>query len=725
MRLAILDNLSKKLASTFTDRLSLVGLMLVVVAIVASCVVYLNEPLTLQVLRNALFDQYQRWQPREYQPQPVHIIDVDDESLARLGQWPWPRTRIAELITKLQAADVAAIGFDVIFAEPDRTSPQAMLKLWELSPDKAGSIGKLPDHDVVMAEALGKGRAIVGFSVERTGPGGPVPSRPYGVAAAGESPLPFLHEFSSAVTSMPAFEARAAGNGALTFVPDADGVVRRVPMLLNLQGQVFPSLVAEALRVAQGVGNYVVRTSRIEKTGIEQLGIGKLNIPTTPSGELWLHYSNPVSQRYIPAWKIMSGMVPLASLKDNIVLVGTSAQGLMDLRMNARGEIMPGVEAHAQALEQVLGGTYLARPAWAGSIEALVIVAGGLLLGVLTLTLGAASSAGLAAVMMVGTGWGAWYAFSRHGLLLDPLTPGLCLLAIFILASVIHHLASEHKQRWIKQAFARYVSPNLVSYLVEHPDDLELGGHRRQCSFIFTDLAGFTSLMEKIAPAEAVAMLNAYLDEMIAIAFRHEGTLDRIVGDAVAIMFSAPVTQNDHRKKAFDCALEMHAFATKYAADLNAKGIPFGQTRIGVHSGEVIVGNFGGSTIFDYRALGDTVNTAARLESVNKHLGTIVCVSEATLTGCTNAAVRPVGRLVLKGKTESLMVFEPLQTAIVPVTPEAEYRQAYGLLKSEDPQASAAFEQLSVAYPEDPLVALHLKRLMSGERGELIVLTEK
>lgn len=719
------NGLLQKISSVLSDRLTLLGLILVVCTILAGGFVYLTEPLPLQVLRNSMFDQYQRWQPRTYQPQPVKIIDIDDESLAKLGQWPWPRTRIADLISRLQKAEVSAIGFDVIFAEPDRTSPKAMLKLWDLPLAAQNIIKSLPDHDTVMAEALGKGRAIVGFSMERSGPSSSMPSRPYGMVTVGESPLPFLHEFSRAVTSLPAFEANAAGNGALTFVSDADGVVRRLPLMLKLQDQAFPTLVSEVLRVAQGAGNYVVKTSHVEKTGIKGIAIGKLKIPTTPKGELWVHYTNPVAGRYIPAWKVFAGEVSAESLKGNIVLVGTSAQGLMDMRVNARGEIMPGVEAHAQALEQILGGTYLERPIWAGSIEVLVIVVGGLVLGVLTLMTGAISSAGLAVAMVVATGSGSWFAFSRHGLLLDPLTPGLCLLAIFILASVIHHLSSEHKQRWIKQAFSRYVSPNRVSHLVQHHDDLELGGHRRQCSFIFTDLAGFTTLMEKTDPGEAVAMLNAYLDGMIAIAFRHQGTLDRIVGDAVAIMFSAPVAQPDHQQRAFDCALEMHAFASKYATDLNIKGIAFGQTRMGIHSGEVIVGNFGGSTIFDYRALGDTVNTASRLEGVNKHLGTIVCVSETTLAGCSHAAVRPVGRLVLKGKTQPLMVYEPDQTALSPEAPEPEYVHAYSMLEENDPGALAAFEQLAASYPEDPLVTLHLGRLKAGQQGDLIVMAEK
>jgi adenylate cyclase len=227
-------------------------------------------------------------------------------------------------------------------------------------------------------------------------------------------------------------------------------------------------------------------------------------------------------------------------------------------------------------------------------------------------------------------------------------------------------------------------------------------------------------------PGAAVSLLNDYLDRMIEIAFRNGGTLDRIVGDAVAIMFSAPVEQPDHRQRAYDTALEMHVFAKKYVTDLAAKGIPFGHTRVGVHSGEVIVGNFGGSNMFDYRALGDPVNTAARLESVNKHLGTLVCVSEATLSGCQGAVVRPVGRLVLKGKSHALMVFQPL------VAPEGgtakadtAYEEAYGLLASEDSRAREAFEALARERPDDPLVKLHLERLRSGQAGDRIVLAEK
>ena len=702
------------------------GTLATLAAVALGVVLHLFEPLPLQVLRNLVFDQHQRWSPREYEAAPVRIVDIDDESLKLVGQWPWPRTRIAELVVKLREAGAAAIGFDVVFAEEDRTSPKSMLSIWDVPQDMRERLLARPDHDQVMAEALRLGGVVLGFAVEREGADGGMPARPFRVVNLGGSPLPYVHQFSSAIAPIGVLAAAAAGTGTLTFIPDADGVVRRVPLMVRLGNEVVPSLVAEALRVAQGQRNYIVKVGVEEGSGLREIRIGAATVPTTPKGEMWLHYTQPAPQRYLPAWKVLAGKVPRPQLQGHIVLVGTSAQGLMDLRFSPMGSIIPGVEAHAQAIEQILTGKHLQRPAWSGAIEILVVLIGGLIVGVVALSTGALVSAGVTGLALAGTGVGAWFAFTRYGLLLDPVTPGLTLLITFILGSVTHHLSSERQQRWVREAFSRYVSPNRVDYLVNNPAQLELGGRRQECSFVFTDLTDFTGLMEKIDPNEAVSLLNAYLDRMIAIAFRHNGTLDRIVGDAVAIMFSAPVVQPDHRPRALTCALEMHEFARAYAAGLEANGIHFGTTRIGIHTGDVIVGNFGGSTMFDYRALGDAVNTAARLESVNKHLGTTICVSEATLDGCSSVMVRPVGHLVLKGKSKALMVYEPIvASAGQPAVRDTAYEAAYHLLREGSPGARQAFEDLAQSRPGDPLVVLHLERLRQGAAGDLIVLDEK
>ena len=685
-------------------------------------------------LRNHLFDQYQRWNPRTYVEAPVRIIDIDDASLERLGQWPWPRTRIAALIDQLQAAGVAAIGFDVMFAESDRTSPASAVGLWPLSPPLQDALGKLPDHDAVLARHMRQAPVVLGFALDRSKADETTraPLLKAAIVHLGEPQVEWLHPFNSAVASLAILEKAGRGNGALTFVPDSDGIVRRVPLVLRLGEQPLPTLVSETLRVAQGTPLITLRSaghedqlpSEHDHAGLGEIRIGQARIPTTEHGEFWIHYSRHRPERSLPAWKLFSPDFPAETLAGQIVLIGSSAQGLMDLRFSPFG-LIPGVEAHAQALEQILSDQFLERPNWAPSIEILVLLACGLLIGVIALKTSAMLGATICLGMLAALAGGAWYAFVAHHLLLDVAMPMLGTAGSFIVGSLAHHLFSEREQRWVRDAFSRYVSPNRVNYLIENPDDMALGGRRQTCSFIFTDLAGFTSLMEKIDPGEAVALLNTYLDAMIEIAFRHEGTLDRIVGDAVAIMFSAPVVQKDHRARALGCALEMDRFARVYAMNLQSKGIPFGNTRIGVHAGEVIVGNFGGKNIFDYRALGDPVNTASRLESVNKHLGTRICVSGDIISECPDVPVRPVGRLVLKGKSKALEVFEPITEDSYPRAPLDAYRAAYATLADNPAEASRRFSELADTYPDDPLVRLHLNRLQAGQSGDTIVMDAK
>lgn len=689
----------------------------------------LIDPLALQALRHHGFDQYQRWQPRAYEPVPVRVIDIDEESLRRIGQWPWPRTRLAQLVTQLDQQGTAAIGFDVVFAEPDRTSPRTASAGWPLAPSARTLLEGLPDHDTVFADAIRAHEVVLGFAVRSDAAPGKAqaPSRaPYRYVWLGEPSLEALHAFPAAVPSLPILDAAAHGSGALTFVPDGDGVVRRVPLVLNLAGQPVPSLGAEMLRVAQGLENHILKRADGAAPALESVRIGALILPTNQRGEMWLHYTSAQAQRYVPAWQVLEGRVDASLLEGHIVLVGSSAQGLLDLRFNPLGVVMPGVEAHAQMLEQALTGHFLNRPSWARGAEAMVIVLGCVLLVWVGAFLPSLWAASAFLVLVGGVLWSGWWAFSSQRLLLDSFTPALVLTLAFALSSLCRHFWSERQQRWIKEAFSRYVSPNRVEHLMNNPGQLELGGRRQSCSFIFTDLAGFTSLMESIDPAEAVSLLNRYLEEMISIAFRHQGTLDRIVGDALAIMFSAPVVQADHAQRALDCALDMHAFATAYARDLQARGIAFGHTRFGVHSGEVIVGNFGGKAIFDYRALGDPVNTAARLESVNKHLGTRICVSEATLSACAPCEARPVGRLVLKGKRAALQVFEPLPHPLpAGYAPTAMYQAAYEAVRDGKADARERFQGLRADYPGDPLVGLYATRLAQGETGEEIVLSAK
>jgi len=688
--------------------------------------IYVADPLALQVLRNTVFDQYQRWDRAAYRDTPVTIIDIDEESLARIGQWPWPRTYLAELIDNLHAGGAAAIALDIILAEPDRTSPAAMLQTWQAPPDLRAALADLPAHDEVLRQTIAAAPVVLGHTMRSEGAPGTLDTYPFLVAERGGPPASFLLGYDGTAAPLPELQRVAAGIGALNFAPEADGVIRKMPLLLRLGDEVVPSLVTEALRVAQGQPLVTVTTSPQRGAGIERLQVGAVGIPTDARAEIWLRYTRGHERRVLPAWQVLQDPAMASRADGHVVLVGSSAQGLLDLRFSPLGEIIPGVWIHAMALDQVLLGDRLARPNWSVGAELVLLVCGSLLLGFIALRVRALVSAAWFGLLVATAAAGGWIAFQRYDLLLDPISPATALALAFVAGSLHHHFATERQQRWIQQAFARYVSPNRVEYLVEHPEALQLGGRRQECSFIFTDLAGFTALMESLDPDAAVTLLNDYLDNMVRIAFDHDGTLDRIVGDAVAIMFSAPVPQPDHAARALRCAADLHAFATSYAAEAQARGIALGATRIGIHSGEVTVGNFGGRTLFDYRALGDPVNTAARLESVNKQLGTTVCVSEATLSGAPGTPVRPVGRLVLKGKTEPLMVYEPLFAADPAARVEdTAYQEAWKLMSAQDARAPAVFARLAAAAPEDRLVHFHATRLQAGDSGDLVVLDRK
>lgn len=698
-----------------------------------------HDPGLLRGLRHAVFDQAQRWSPRVYEEAPVVIVDIDEESLRRVGQWPWPRTRVADLVSRLQQAGAASVGLDVVFAEADRTSPRELLKSTRLPHGAAAALAALPDHDDVLADVLRTGPVALGFALNGAdAAAGPSPpgrgdsaddaatpcQSPAGFVTLGGAADAQLRRFAGCVQSIPVLTDAAQGHGALSFIPDEDGVLRRLPLLFDLQGRLVPSLAAETLRLAVGASRYTVQAAD-DDGGIIGLVVGKLRVPTTSDAAMWVHYAPPRSERYVPAWQVLAGAVPEERLKDRMVLVGTSAQGLLDLRFSPLGGIIPGVEVHAQALEQIATGHWLQRPGWAPAMELMTLAAGGLFVAVAAMRCGALVSAGAFSALGVLLLGGAWLVFRQQGLLLDPMLPTLGMLAVFLPTTVVRHVMSERRQRWVRHAFARYVSPNLVDYLIEQPQALELGGRRQRCSFVFTDLAGFTSVMERMDPAQAVTVLNQYLDGMIAIAFAHEGTLDRIVGDAVAIVFSAPVQQADHERRAVNCALAMHRFAQDYLAARRAEGVEFCETRIGVHTGEVIVGNFGGSTIFDYRALGDPVNTASRLEGANKYLGTHVCLSQATLDGCPNLPVRPVGRLRVAGRREPIMVYEPLAASDGQAVQQEAYAQAYAAMTAGSSAAAERFQRLQEDSPGDRLVQLHIARLKSGSMDNVIELSGK
>ncbi len=694
------------------------------------------DPPLLQSARLGVFDSFQRLSPRPYTPAPVRIVDIDDESLAKLGQWPWPRTLLSRLVQRLTKLGAAAICFDIVFAEPDRTSPGNYLQLLQgrdIDPALIAQFAALPDHDRLFADSIAAAPVVLGFPGS-THALGRNPKLIAGMAHAGTDPRRLVEEIPGAISNLAQFEAGASGQGSFALGDSEGSMVRRVPLLQNIGGVLYPAFGLEALRVAQGASTIIVRSSdasgevRIgDAVDIQAIRVGALEIPVTADGHIWMHYTGPVDERSVSALDILEKPAEqlLDRIQGQIILVGTSAAGLKDLRSTPLSAFEAGVGIHAQAIEQMLLDWRLERPGWANGAEIMALTGMGLVLLLLLPRVGALWSALLGLLAMAAGLAVSWTAFTEYRLLIDPVYPSLAAILVYIAVSSFGYLRAEQDKRQVRNAFSSFLAPALVDQLVDSPEKLRLGGESREMTFLFTDIAGFTSFTEASEPHRLVSLLNDYLDRMCAIVMDHGGTIDKIVGDAIHAIFNAPLDQPDHAARAVACALELDQAAEEFVRRHSTPELAFGETRIGVNTGHAIIGNFGGHRRFDYTAHGDPINTAARLESVNKQLGTRVCIAASTTGQCPEQAFRPIAELVLKGKTQAVATFIPISWSETEEPLYQEYARFYERLRSKEPGLLAVAEDLRHRYPDDPLIRLHAERLAGGHTGVEIVMSQK
>ncbi|KQP33735.1 hypothetical protein ASF49_07645 [Methylobacterium sp. Leaf104] len=676
-------------------------------------------PAPFERLRQATFDSFQRLSPRVTPDSPVRVVDIDEASLKRYGQWPWPRHVVADLVAALQDLGAGVVALDMVFAEPDRTSPALLVPEWaqRFGFRAAESATALPDHDAALAAVFARGRVVAGFALTPGTQGAPV-TRSAGFATIDGDPVATVPRFGGSVSNLPVLDAAAAGHGSFGVGAGSDEINRRLQLLMSVGGRLVPSLALDALRVMQDEDIYKVRAERdgAVLTGYT-IRVGAVDVAVDTTGALALRFPAAGSTPTIPAWTVLDPATR-AGLRDAIagraIFVGTSALGLSDLRPTPMSAFEPGVNLHAIGLDQMLTGEALIRPAWALGAE----VVAALLLGLaaaLACAFARLRSAGLGIAFLAPVpAFAAVALFARGGLLLDPTLPTFGLLVAHAGGSLARYAGSERAAQRLRAAFTHYLSPDLVAVLASDPGRLKLGGESREMTFLFTDLEGFTAMTEASGAEALVNLLNAYLDGMCSIAMAHGGTVDKIVGDAVHVMFNAPLDQPDHAERAVACALALDDFAETFRQGQRAGGVPFGATRIGINTGRAVVGNFGGTRRFDYTAHGDAINTAARLESANKALGTRICIARTTCDQVSGVSFRPIGTLMLKGKSVGVEVFEPTRQAAGTL---GAYREAFGRLVAGEAGAAEALLRLHEANPDDPILALHARRIRAGERS--------
>ncbi len=636
-----------------------IGVVIGLAIVTALAVLRASDPQLLRLARDLTFDQYQRLVPRSFENQPVRVVDIDEASLREFGQWPWPRNRIAALVDRLSDMGAAAIAFDVLFAEPDRLSPRNVVR--DVTGVDPSLLGKLPDNDEILSQSIAGKPVVLGFGLSNEG--NYLPPVKAGFAYTGESPFGAPPAIRAATPLQPQLQANAAGLGHISLNPGtSSAVVRAVPLFLSDGKQLYPSLALEALRVAQGASTYILDAAPDTANTLTRVKIGNFVVPVTASGELWLYVSPDTAKRYISASKILTAGAAsadiAAAIEGSIVFIGTSASGLQDVRTTALGENVPGVSIHAQIVEQILSGRFLSRPDWADGLEILSIAVLGSLLVIVTTFVNPAVALACGLLITFFALVASWIAFLYGGLLFDPMAPIVSGSITHFAATAFRFLVTDRERRDVRRAFGHYLSPSLLHRIEHTRDALRLGGDERELTVMFVDVRNFTQISEEITPSAVVAFLNTLLDALSHHVIANDGTLDKFIGDSIMAFWNAPVDVSDHAGKAVRAALGMR----ETLARLNSSdAFGFGNRQvaigIGIHTGLACVGNMGAETRFNYTAVGDAVNIAARIESACKDVNFDVLVSEQTAGLLPDCALLEAGALTLKGKSTRTKLF--------------------------------------------------------------------
>ncbi len=625
-----------------------------------------------EAFRSKVFDAFQRIKPRVYRETPVRIIDIDDESLEKIGQWPWPRTILAKLVSRLASGGAAVIAFDGVFPEPDRTSPENMLSLWGKDATNEllrTQLGLIPDHDKVFADAIAKAPVVLSFGLTNE-PNAKVPALKAGFLEHGsgkDQAIDYVWPvLKGAVVNLPVLEKAAPGNGCFNMGPEWDDIVRRVPSLFRLKDTLYPSLVLEVLRVFQGASNYKItlagasgETSFGEKTGLVKIKVGLLEFPTDAHSRIWLYDTGYKPERFVPAWKILSDDAALKDMDGRVLFIGSSATALKDLRSLPLNPLASGVEAHAQIVEQMFLGDHLVRPDWAEGAEFSYLVLLGLLLILMLPRAGAVRCAliGIATIAFAFTL--SWFAFVHWHLLTDPVFPSIVILLIYLVSSFLNFLRTETERSQIRGAFSRYLSPVLVERLAKNPKQLKLGGEMRIMTFLFTDIRNFTGIAEQMKPEELTHFMNRFLTPMTDIILKHGGTIDKYIGDCIMAFWNAPLDNKEHASHACLAALDMQDLIKTWNRESGTSARPFPKLKIGIgiNTGNACVGNMGSEQRFDYTVLGDHVNLASRIESLSKNYGLTTILGENTVAEAQGFAALEIDLIRVKGKTQPVKIF--------------------------------------------------------------------
>jgi adenylate cyclase len=650
----------------------------------------------------------------------VVIAAIDEKSLARLGRWPWSRSKYPELIEQLDDLGARVIVLDVVFPESEN---RQLLQQIEHLEEEQGIVGDKSPYaslkqqlavDTTLGQAIAASGHVVLSMVFLMSPDeASALSKTEGdrafkdlkrnavaVVGGGDTGLWNLpmDEPAGLLANVPEIRSRARFSGHITSLPDPqDGTIRRAPLVMRYRESFFPSADVQAVRVFERSDDLALH---VASEGIAGLGIGERLITTDEAGRALIHYYGP--EKTIPTFSIadlLDGDVAKKQIKDKIVVIGATAQGMYDLRVTPYGPTFPGVEIRATVMQNLLDDDFINRPKWMNKVDGAAIVLLGALLAWVLPRMGYWGGGALTLALFATYVLVAVVLFRVQLLWLNVVYPSVAILVVFVSSTISKYVSAEAGKRQIKTAFQHYVAPKIVDEIVDNVGRLRLGGEKRTLTVLFSDIRGFTSVSQSLAPDDLVRLLNVYLTQMTEKVFKHDGLLDKYIGDAIMAVYGAPIYRDDHALLACRTALEMLQELQLLRVQWREQGLPQLDIGIGINTGPMVVGNMGSRDRFDYTVIGDAVNLGSRIEALNKIYGTHILLSEFTYEQVRHEFphIREVDVAEIRGRQETVRIFElmPVDDGVA-LDWLPDFERAYRKLReARYAEALPLFEQLS------------------------------
>ncbi len=614
---------------------------------------YISNNSFFESLNNKITDAFFLYRGEVKPSDNIVIVDIDEKSLRELGQWPWSRDKVAQMLQNLTDAGVGIIGLDVVFAEHDSSSPKRVL-------DKLGVKGiEAPDFDEELANTFANSPTISGYIFnfqEETKAKAPNISTI--IVEKNYKDEDYLPVAKGVITNISVLQENSYSSGFFNTIPDDDGIVRSVPLIVKYDGSIYPSLSLEILRLVYGAKKIVIN---YEEIGISSISLDSLKIPTDRFGRLSLNYYGKSRLfRYMSAVDIYNNSFKKEDIKGRIVLVGTSASGLLDLRATPFESTYAGVEVHTTAMENITNQSYISHPSWVEAVDILIILVLLILIVFLFVFLGALKTAIFSVVTMGTFIYVAYYFFVQDGIVLNVIYPVIASTILYMILTSLHYLFESKQKELIKNKFAKKVSKAVAESLIKQGDKDILEAKEKEITIFFSDIRGFTTISENFAdPKKLIDFLNLYMTPMTEIITNNQGTVDKFIGDAIMAYWNAPLDVQDHADMALQSAIEQIRELEKLNIKLKEQNLPHIDIGIGINTGLAVVGEMGSQGRSDYTIIGDSVNLGSRTEGLCKTYKAQILITEFT----KNALVKEyniefIDDVKVKGKEESVKIYK-------------------------------------------------------------------